>query len=461
VHKPEIIEILERTETGEYCTVKDWDVRVIPKKVREKLQKYNLVKSLDPQNPVNADDTLADTFFQAGYELALDLGMLCETTERIVKVSEEELESALKFAPSEIFVGQGRDGTWIRTRIPEDPSPMKFGASLGITITEEIWPRLTEGIAREREVDLLEGGSLETVYGRRVLPGSPFETLVGYVQGRQHREIRWRAGRPGMGGIGCISSVTEYGQFGGYGIQGAFPTTDLSLILFPSELKVNYQTLNKVVHTQNTGGMVFAGSPAMIGGMPGPPEGAALSCIACSLLQYPILQSHVGGGEIYDIRYLSNVNREGVAALSVTHQALSRNTHILSHGIANQVSGPVTENLLLESIVGVGAIAVSGAAFSTGPRSAGGKLTDYLTPLECRFVSEIAHQASGLSRKKMNDIANELLPRFEDQIKTPDVGKPFQEAYDLETLQPTDEWLEIYQRVKAEAIDLGIPLDQG
>ena len=60
----------------------------------------------------------------------------------------------------------------------------------------------------------------------------------------------------------------------------------------------------------------------------------------------------------------------------------------------------------------------------------------------------------------MTDIANELLPRFEDQFNTPEVGKPFQEAYDLETLQPTEEWLEIYQRVKAEAIDLGIPLDQ-
>ena len=80
----------------------------------------------------------------------------------------------------------------------------------------------------------------------------------------------------------------------------------MSLILFPSELKVNYQTLHKVVHTINVGGMIFAGSPAMIGGMPGPPEGAVLSCIACALLQYPILQADVGGGEIYDIRYLSN-----------------------------------------------------------------------------------------------------------------------------------------------------------
>jgi methylamine--corrinoid protein Co-methyltransferase len=456
---PDIIEILERTRTGETCNVKDWDVRRIPRTVRSKLEKYRLANTCDPANPVNTDDSLADAFFQAGYELALELGMLCETTERIIKVSDEELASALKSAPSELFVGSGKDGTLLKTRTPSDPHPMPFGASLGITVSEEIWPALTEGIARQREVDLLEGGSLTTIHGRAVLPGTPFETLVGYEQGRAHREIRRRAGRPGMGGIGCISSVTEYGQLGGYGIPGGFLPTDLSLVLFPSELKVSYQALHKVVHTLNAEGYILAGSPAMIGGMPGPPEGAILSCIACALLQYPVLHAHVGGGEIYDLRYLSNVNRDGLWALSVTHQALSRNTHILSHGIANEVSGPGTEALLLEILVGVATIAVSGAALSTGPRSAGGKLTDYLTPLECKFCGEVGHAASGLSRAKVNEIANTLLPRYEDQIKDPDKGKSVHETYDLKAMKPVPEWEAIYWKVKREAIALGLPLD--
>ncbi len=74
-----------------------------------------------------------------------------------------------------------------------------------------------------------------------------------------------------MPGIGNISAVTEFGQFC-YGTKENFYNTDLSLILFPSELKVNYQTLHKVVHTLAMDGLVFAGSPAMIGGMPGPAE---------------------------------------------------------------------------------------------------------------------------------------------------------------------------------------------
>lgn len=458
MNKADILKTLDRTQNGEYCTVKEWDVKRIPKHVREKLNKYDLAKTSDRENPVNMDGELADRFFKAGYELALELGMLCETTDRIIKVSEEELQEAIQAAPSELTIGVGDDATLIKARTPSDPYPSKFGASLGITTSEDVWPALTEGIARQKEVDVLEGGSLKSIYGLDVIPGAPSETLVGFEQAKMHVKIREKAGRPGMGGIGQISAVTEYGQFGGYGLPGALKTTDLSLILFPSELKVNYQTLHKVVHTINVGGMIFAGSPAMIGGMPGPPEGAVLSCIACALLQYPILQADVGGGEIYDIRYLSNVNRDGIWALSVTHQALSRNTNLLTHGIANQVSGPGTKELLYETVVGVSTIAASGAAFGTGPRSAGGKLDDYLTPLECRFCAEVSHAASGLPLEKVNQIANALLPKYEDSIKDPNIGQIVHDVYDLETFQPKPKWQEKYNEVKQEAIDLGIPL---
>jgi methylamine--corrinoid protein Co-methyltransferase len=459
MNKTDILKTLDRSQNGEYCTVKEWDVKRIPKHVSEKLKKFDLVKTSDPENPVNMDGELSDRFFKAGYELALELGMLCETTDRIIKVSAEELETAIKAAPAELTIGVGKDATVMKARKPSDPYPSKFGASLGITTSEDVWPALTEGIARQEPVDLLEGGSLKSIYGLDVIPSAPSETLVGFEQAKMHVKIREKAGRPGMGAIGQISAVTEYGQFGGYGLPGALKNTDLSLILFPSELKINYQTLHKVVHTINVGGMIFAGSPAMIGGMPGPPEGAVLSCIACALLQYPILQADVGGGEIYDIRYLSNVNRDGIWALSVTHQALSRNTNLLTHGIANQVSGPGTKELLYETVVGVATIAASGAAFGTGPRSAGGKLDDYLTPLECRFCAEVSHAASGLALDKVNEIAKTLLPKYEDSIRDPNIGQIVHDVYDLEEFKPKPEWQEIYDQVRQEAIDLGVPLD--
>lgn len=459
-NKPDILEVLSRTRTGQYCPVKEWDVQRLPGAIRQVLKKYQLEKTCDRENPINWDASLADTFYQAGYELALELGFLCEDTERIVKVSQEELDNSLKFAPAELFVGEGNDGTWLRARRPADPYPMRVCSSLGITISEDVYPILTEYIAREREIDLLEGGSLTTLRGHEVLAGTPWETLLGYEHGRLHREIRRRAGRPGMGAIGCISAVTDYGQFGAYGTPGAFLPTDLALILSPSELKIDYRTLHKVVHTINCGGMLKCDSPSMIGGMSGPPEGAALSAIAWALLSRPILQNHVGGCQIYDVRYLANVNREGLWTLSVAIQAISRNTHLLTQPIANSVSGPCTDKLLYEIAAGISTIASSGASLTTGPRTAGGKLNDHLTPLECRFLGEVGHKASALEPKRVNQIVKELLPRYEADIKNPDVGKPFQKAYDLNTMRPTEEWEGIYRRVKDEVIELGIPLDR-
>ena len=161
MNKADILKILDRTQNGEYCTVKEWDVKRIPRHVREKLNKYDLAKTSDRENPVNMDGELADRFFKAGYELALELGMLCETTDRIIKVSEEELQEAIQAAPSELTIGVGDDATLIKARTPSDPYPSKFGASLGITTSEDVWPALTEGIARQIEVDVLEGGSLK------------------------------------------------------------------------------------------------------------------------------------------------------------------------------------------------------------------------------------------------------------------------------------------------------------
>ena len=52
-----------------------------------------------------------------------------------------------------------------------------------------------------------------------------------------------------------------------------------------------------------------------------------------------------------------------------------------------------------------------------------------------------------------------MLPKYEDSIKEPDLGVPFQKAYNMDTLEPTPEWEAAYRTVKAECIELGIPLD--
>ena len=131
----------------------------------------------------------------------------------------------------------------------------------------------------------------------------------------------------------------------------------------------------------------------------------------------------------------------------------------MTGGVANQVSGPCTEMILYESAVGLTQLSVSGVSMETGPRSAGGRYTNYITPLECKFISEVYKAAAGMKRSDANEIAKKLIPKYEDKLKYPPKGKSFPECYDVKKLKPSDEWLNIYLKVKKEVIDLGIPLE--
>jgi methylamine--corrinoid protein Co-methyltransferase len=127
--------------------------------------------------------------------------------------------------------------------------------------------------------------------------------------------------------------------------------------------------------------------------------------------------------------------------------------------VLNQSAGPATEMLLYESAVGMMNLTVSGATSCTGTRTAGGKLTNYLTPLEIKFAGEVFKQCAGMSRAQANDIANKLLPLYEAQLGKAPKGKSFPECYDVEKLEPSAEWQKIYDAVKNEVIKAGIPLE--
>ena len=453
-----IVEILDRAHSGPVCSVKEWDTRLIPTKVSEKLKEHGLMNTCTPDNPINTDDGLADKFFRAGYELALETGMLCIDTERIIKVTEEELKELVK-TRRKIPMGEGVDRVVLKPRKPESPKKPVYASPFGIVVSEDLYVPLVTAIAKHREIDILEGPSLETVFGRPIKTGTPYETLAGRYQAQLFREAVWRAGRPGIGAHGIITSPTEYGQLGGYGIPGGYRITDFALSLAISELKTSYMNLHKVVQSLNCGGLRASGAWSMIGGSPGPVEGATIVSIAFVLLLYIVHQSTIAGCNPYDIRYLGNTGRDAQWANSICVQALSRNTEVIVPGNTNHVAGPCTDMLLYESVVGMANISASGASYCVGPRSAGGKYFNYISPLECKFNAEVFKKSAGLKRSDVNEIVKKLIPKYEENLKNPPKGKSFTECYNIKTLKPTQEWLDIYLKVKKEAIDLGIPLD--
>jgi methylamine--corrinoid protein Co-methyltransferase len=115
--------------------------------------------------------------------------------------------------------------------------------------------------------------------------------------------------------------------------------------------------------------------------------------------------------------------------------------------------------LLYESAVAMLNLSSSGVASTLGPRTSGTKYADHITPLECKFCAEVIKRSAGMTRKKANEVAKMLIPKYESMLWHPPIGKSFRDCYDIKTLTPTQEWLDIYLKVKRELIELGVPLE--
>jgi methylamine--corrinoid protein Co-methyltransferase len=423
IDRERVLDVLDRAHEGPVYKERDFNMRVIPQAIGKAIKKFGLANTCDRENPISQDDELADRYYQAGMDAAVEIGLLCKDTNRTIRFTEEEIQSALEQAPEEFWLGEGDQRVCYKHRAPEDPILPVWTVPLSIAVTEDMFMPITEGLARIPEVDALEGPSLETIWGRPLRSGSPYELMAGRHQADLMREAMRRAGREGMPMDAVGSSTTHYGVLGGYGTPGGYrPQHDLVLILSIADFITSYESLFKLAHTSLCGGSyISASSWVMLGGYSGGPEGTAVACVAYGLLM--------------------------VAA----------NTHIVLHSINNQVAGPGTKMLLYETLVGMTNMAVTGVSNVVGTRSAGGRRTNHLSPLEHKFGGEVFKGAAGMTRAQANEIVKQIIPKYEDQLKDQPDGLSFQECYDVERLEPVPEWQRMYDEVKEEAAGLGFP----
>lgn len=453
-----ILESIEKAYKGPIIPMKEWDTKIIPKTIKGILKKYDLKGTLDMENPINTDPELADKYFEAGWELALELGLYCEDTERVIHVDEEDLFRMLRNYPKELILGSGQDEVVMKPRKPEDPYEPLLAASLGIVCSEENYVPLAQGIVKyPKLVDVLHGPTLATVFGHEVRSGTPIETLTGHYESHLKQEALWRAGREGMACTGVNSAVTEYGHLGGAASLAGRGNVTQSLC--PVELKCTFSNFHRNIMGLNYGHKLRTGGFSYIGGYAGPPEGAAIACVANDLLISTILQADYVSSYVYDINLFGNCGRKAVWANSVSTQAVSRNTGLMRNKIVNETGGPCTEMFMYEAAVGLMNHCVSGANKTTQPRSAGGRFTDYITPMECWWCGNVFKSCAGMSLEQANDIAKKILPKYEEKLGAPEKGLPVNECFDLVNLRPKENYRELYTRVRNELIDLGMPLN--
>ena len=123
------------------------------------------------------------------------------------------------------------------------------------------------------------------------------------------------------------------------------------------------------------------------------------------------------------------------------------------------VGGLTTKTFCYEIVASCLVAAKSGIARLQGPRGATGAITGACSGLEARFQGECLRAAVMIDREKAEEIAQRAFAAYQGDLDKKPYGVPFWEAYDVKTIRPKKEWLDVYSAVKEEAISWGLPLD--
>ena len=451
-----LLEILNRAETGPIIDEKEFEAKLITGTIKKLIEKFKI--KFDKSVIVPSDDKLADRIFQAGLEFAVEVGMFCQDTNRRITWSEKEYLEGLRSCPGQAVMGTGNDTVEINARVPESKIlPTFVGGPFGVPVPEDMFVPIMLSYAQEPLIDVIENPTIEKVYGYPIKAASPWEVLGGWREAELAFETINRAGRPGMP-IGCIEiSPTALAQISAASWGGVRPS-DWHHVSAPSEFKTNYDLLSKAAHITRIGAHMEGYLNIIYGGFLGGAEGVAIGLAAGMIV---VNQNYMGttisASSAHPFLH-SDATPESIWAQSLAFQAVSRNSKMLTASLCKPAAGPETKTLLYECAAFVLSSVVSGLAVPQACMTAGGTNRCHCSGLESRFSAEVARAAAGMSREGADEIVKKLLAIYEDDLPSKPVGKPFQEVYDLKTLQPTAEWLGIYHDVKKELIDMGLNL---
>lgn len=450
----DIFEILRRADAGPYIKESDFDMKLF--RTTSGLVKEHGIK-FTKDLIVTSDDKMADDLFEAGLRLAREMGMLCVDTSRVIEVSEEELRLALKTAPKEMVLGEGKDARVLRARRLDDGYPMIVcGGCPGTPLSEELFLPVMMSYAKEPLLDLIIPGSLTVIEGMEVKTGGPLEIRACRQEMIWTREALERAGRPGMHVYAAgESSATELGTLAICNDRW-MRTSDSHMIPVLSELKTDYKRLSRVMAGYEYPAFTTSLVNPIIGGFGGGPEGAAIVLAAGTLLSTTAYGVDMHCLHPIHNKYVSVSTKEAMWVNSIVGRAFARNAPLALLADAWTTAGAGNRDILYETA----ALAIAQEASSLHTDSLGSTNGVYpnCSGLEARFFAEVVHATfqQKLSPEQANDLVLRLFEKYEGGFENPDFGLPFPEVYDMRTITPKKEWLDTYKRVKDEVADMGL-----
>ncbi|HJW91445.1 MAG TPA: monomethylamine:corrinoid methyltransferase [Anaerolineales bacterium] len=455
-----LVEIYQRSRAGHYMKEVEFDL-MLARRTRELVQEYSI--DYNPENVCPADDDLADRVFQAGLQLLADIGAYHLDSQRVIRFSREEILEALRQAPDTLYLGEGKDMVVARHRGVEDPNPpLNLTGPAGQPCSEDYYLPLMISYAQEPYVHAIESGATLTYNGSDIMAGTLMEVKAVQRDSATAREAIRRVGKPGMHIGDCATGMTAIGKMAASEPVNLLRPCDGRLVAQMCELKTNDDQLVRVPHLVNYGSHIINLMTPLTGGIGGGPAGVAVVSVAETLFGVMCYFATYHYLSITHIKWQNNSDPWGMYVLAMAGQAMARNSHIVWTNDPFCVNGAGTVENLYE-VAGHAIIGSVCGYHQHGVGSTGGNMVDHHSGLEAGFQGEVGLAAtrSGLRREQANAIAQKLLPLYKHTFIQPNLGRPFNELYDVKSITPKQDWQDCYRQAKATLGELGLQFTHG
>lgn len=453
-------EVVDRgVNSGPLMRIKEFEKRVY-QKASQCVRKYEI--RYDPESPVVADEGMISRLFEAGIELYRDVGSYCLNTERVIRFDETEIRAELRelsLATPEIAVGDGAERRILRKRSPREKIPP-------LTIAGFIEDNPNEGrdfvqmyksVVQEGVIDgLYFGPAPRSIEGRPYALNSPLDIHAVKSSIWWVREALRAVGRPGLhvmdAGCSAIGSIAATAD------ENGLRKTDAFVIPTVSELKVDYEILNKVAHSLSHGILRNSYWSVLIGGYAGGPEGAAVVGIASALNAIMVYKSRYSYVSTTLINPPVNSARKTLWVRNICIQCLMQHTNMICGGGGATAAGPGTKQQLYEIAALAIVSSVGGGHIFHGFRKSKLVKPNQGSGMEPRWGGETARAAASLTRDKANEVVLFLLSQYEGSLtpETAPEGYSFQELYDPEKVIVRPEYFRLYEEVKSDVAKRGL-----
>lgn len=446
-----ILDYIERANTGEVLAERDFDLRMA-KTLRNLYNQYKNRIHFDV-NEVIPDDESADALFEAAVDLLSTVGMYHTETQRVISFTREEVLEIAATRPHQLILGTGKDQYVVRERTPESDFPlMNVGGAVGGPLTEDVFKLCNQSFAQEWTVDGILGGVLTSTQGLENISGKPNEMIVATKELVLSQQACADAGKPGLY-IGCapVGGVTADAIIAAITCSKLDPLRGQAPLQPLPESKFHWGHFKIAVFCKNYGMPVWNSGVATIGALARNPVEATIARLSSILGEVGLTNGESCTVWSTDVRGVTNARRNIWVNCAIT-RALDRNVGLPAYLLGYSFAGPCTEMSFQEIAAYTVAYTCCGGEMIWGGATANGVVTNMYAGLSSRMVGEMSRAVCGIPREKANEIVNMLYAKFEDKLSLSDApkGKSFSECYNLDNLQPTIEFSDMYYKVKKE-----------